>query len=260
MRVGGIMYSEMNILEVYNRISENKISIEDFLVILPKIHTILTKIDLDMVEIIELVDTLLIFKNNNKLNNINEESIKLLVKIIKTEKSIIDGNLYFNLKLKFLLLPFDLNKCEKEILLFLSEFEVFLDLISKVSTNNDYNMLWKYNEELVMLMFEYKKVVNLYQDNNKYNLINSTTLSHLASLFYFNQDEYGKDSIFFYKLAKKLLENNSDLVKYYINEGIYHNFGKLILSPKEIEKEYILNKNMLDYEYNQEKEEKRKCK
>ena len=166
------MFNEMNILGIYNTISDKTIDKETFFVILPKLHIILTNFNLDYIEIIDLIDTLLIFKENNLLKLINEESIKLLVKITDS-KDILEKSLYFPLVLKHLLLPVELNKCEEEyeIMLFLSEFEMILELINKKLSQQELDTLKKYNTDLYDLSCEYKKIYELYQNHRNYNLI-----------------------------------------------------------------------------------------
>ena len=92
-------------------------------------------------------------------------------------------------------------------------------------------------------------------------MITSTTISHLSSIYYFNQTEYENNIILISKITDNILENKKEFINYYLNEGIYNNFGKVFLNKKDLLKEYEVSKRMLDYVYQQEKkEDKRKCK
>ena len=248
------------ILENYNKISNKPLNNDDFLIIFPKIILILNKINIDEVGMVELIDVLLEFKELNKIDQITEESIKIVIKAIKNTKVNLEGVLYFPLILKHMLLPYQLDKCDEEynLLLFLSEFDILVESISKVFEKKDFEVLFKYNQELVKTIIEYKKAQKIYKECPYNQYILSTMISHLVTTFYFNQGNYDNKYDLIVTITKNIVDGYQGFINYCYNEGIYENFTKIYLEEDKIQKEYIVSQNMLDYAYEIEKEEKRK--
>ena len=101
-------------LNLYNEISEKKLSSQEFITIFPKFSLILNNFSLDILEMIKLTDVLLEFKNNNQLDKINNETIELIKKITNSKLYNLEGSLYLSILIKHMLISFDINKCEKE--------------------------------------------------------------------------------------------------------------------------------------------------
>ena len=238
-------------LNVYNEISEKKLSSQEFITIFPKFSLILNNFSLDILEMIKLTDVLLEFKNNNQLDKINNETIELIKKITNSKLYNLEGSLYLSILIKHMLISFDINKCEKEYdtILHISRFETLLELITMRFQKNDYDLLQKYNSELSELVLQYKKNIDLYKTKIKGEIILSMMISHLYSIFYFNQLEYDNDYNTLDLMVNNLINNYQQFINYCYNEGIVDNFSKIILEPDEIKKEYSVSKKMLDYTF-----------
>ena len=119
------MYNKKSIIDIYNEISDEKLDEQELLSILPKLYLILNKITLDNVEIVQVIDVLKEFKNLNKLDSINPETIDLIIKIAIIDDFALEGTLYFSLILKYTLLPFNKSIYQEnyDSLFLISEFE-----------------------------------------------------------------------------------------------------------------------------------------
>ena len=251
-----------NFINIYNRISEKELPPQEFISIFPKFSLILNNFSLDIVEMIELTDILLEFKNNYQLDKINNETVDLIKKITKSKLYNLGGYLSISILIKHMLLSFDINKCEREYdtILHISSFETLLELITIIFQNKDYKLLQKYNNELSELSLQYKKNIDLYKTKIKGEIVLSTIMSHLYSIFYFNQLEYNKEYSTLDLIVNNLINNYQQVVNYCYNESILNNFSKIALTPSEIKKEYSASKKMLDYTFDKlnRKGEKRK--
>ena len=238
-------------LNVYNEISEKKLDSKEFITIFPKFSLILNNFTLDIFEMIKLTDVLLEFKNNNQLDKINNETIELIKKITNSKLYNLEGSLYLPILIKHMLISFDINKCEKEYdtILHISKFETLLELITMRFQKKDYDLLQKYNSELSELVLQYKKNIDLYKTKIKGEIILSMMISHLYSIFYFNQLEYDSDYNKLDLMVNNLINNYQQFINYCYNEGIIDNFSKIMLEPDEIKKEYSVSKKMLDYTF-----------
>ena len=238
-------------LKIYNEISEKKLDSKEFITIFPKFSLILNNFTLDIFEMIKLTDVLLEFKNNNQLDKINNETIELIKKITNSKLYNLEGSLYLPILIKHMLLSFDINKCEKEYdtILHISKFETLLELITMRFQKKDYDLLQKYNSELSELVLQYKKNIDLYKTKIKGEIILSMMISHLYSIFYFNQLEYDNDYNKLDLMVNNLINNYQQFINYCYNEGIIDNFSKIMLEPDEIKKEYSVSKKMLDYTF-----------
>ena len=251
------------ILELYNLISNTNINFNEEKEIIEKLKLILSKVDLDNIEIIELIDTLLCFKKLNLLENINEKTIDLIIKINKNTIVNLEGTLYFSIILKHFLLPHNENKCDNEynINIFLSEFEIIIRLIDEILDKESFKVLIKYNLYLGKLVLEYKKMKKLLKNKNYNVVIIKTMFSHMLALFYFNQEKYDSNYDLINQIIESIIYNYQEFINYCYTENIYQNYSKLFLEPEEIKKEYEVCQNMLDYTYScmKENKSKRKC-
>ena len=258
------LYNKINsIFNFYNSISDNKLSREDFVVILPKLLIIISNIKLDIVDIIQIIDTLLEFKEYQQLDKINKETIYLLKKITNNKFFKLEGSIYLSVFLKHLLLHFNLNKCKNnyEKLLHISTFETLVELLEKFLNNDDLSLLRAYNFELSELIIQYKLNKQLYNQTIHNEIILKTMMTHFYSIFYFNLDEYDYNYRELGVLVNNSINNYQQFINYCYNEEICDNFTKIVLETNEIEKEYEVCKKMLDYVFNdlQKEKKKRKC-
>ena len=193
-------YIETELVDVYNKMNGENISISDIAPILSKMNLVMNRIDLDDNEIIDLIDTLLFFNRNKLLDTINDETLDLLSLILgnASNKLYKEDSFYLIENLKLLLLPFNLNNCLDEALLpsFLASFDMFLNKIVLLNAE-DLMILKKYNKELFEVVIRLKYLIEKYADNellNKLstldNMIIYTTLSHLGTVFYFDLASY----------------------------------------------------------------------
>ena len=248
-------------LNIYSNISEKKITQQEFIDIFPKFALIINYFSLDVIEMIELVDTLVEFKNCHQIAKINEKTVILLKKTTNNKFYNLEKTLYISRLLKHLLLPFNINKCKEEYDTFLhiSTFETLLDLIVNVFNKEDYNLLQTYNYELSEISLQYKKNRELYKKKINDEIILYTLMSHIYAIYYFNQEQYGNDYSNLNLLINNTIDNYQQLINYCYAEGISDNFKKIILEKKEIYKEYEVCRKIIDYFFDDKNKEKRKC-
>ena len=249
------MYNKNNILSFYNQISEEKLSQREFLIILPKLYMILNKIKIDQFELIDIIDTLKEFKKYNKLDKITSESIDLIRKIACKDIIDLEGTLYFSMILKHTLLPYNLDICDKDynLMIFLSEFEIFIELISKVANKRDLMLLDKYNPELKEVISKYKDSKRIYNQYVINDVILSEMSSHFASMLYFNLDEFEFDYGLINEIMYRIIENYQYFIDYCCSLDIHKNYTRENIDIKNIEKEYIVSYNMLKYLFENKK-------
>lgn len=257
-----LMETITKFLNIYNNVSEKKLSYQEFITIFPKFVLITNNISLDIIEMIDLTDTLIEFEKYHQLAKINEETVLLIKKITENKFYNLEGSLYFSKLLKHLLMPFNLNKCDKdyETFLHISTFETLLELIIGIFNDSDYSLLQTYNCELNEIVLQYKKNIYLYKKKINNEIMLSTILSHLYSIFYFNQIKYNSDYCILDLVVNNSINNYQQFVNYCYYEGISDNFTKMVLEKKEIQKEYAVSQKMLDYTFdnlNKEKDKKR---
>lgn len=251
-------------LEIYNKYSEEKICQKDISAIYIKLNEILSRINLDEIEIVETIDALLYFYNNNLLEKINEESLTLLSKILGNEDGqyFSEDTLHFVKYLKNLLIPFDLNHCDYEYNLnyFLGEFDVFFNLIILNLNNEELLLIQNYNPELFEIVLRCKYIIVKYLNNNSVqngfvtnNFIIDNTMMHLATMLYFSLSEFRNDKDEYnYELLEqvfnRLISNFNEYLISCFEYGIYENGIDTIFNPKNIGNEYLICKKMLEQE------------
>ena len=252
------MYSEKNILEIYKKNFEKEVDSHKVKNILPKIYLITKNYSMDEIDLLNIVDTLIEFNDNNMLDKINEETIKLL-KTITASNDIKEDVPYFSLLLKHLLLPFYLNKCDSSynLSVFLNQFDCLTDLMSINLDDNELEIVKKYNLELYELVKNYKLVINDYENSDLYKysslndkLVINTTLSHLKTMLYFNLSMFE----YKYELVKKVFNNIISNYVDYLYEcsqyDIYSDSINLRINPKNVLNEYKLCFDLIKQEYN----------
>ncbi len=257
------MYNRKQILEIYNKISDDKLDNSELLTILPKLYLIINKVNVDEVELIRTVDVLKEINKYNKLDNVTPEVIDLIIRSIKNGDIDLEGAVYFSIMLKHVILPYNENFCDEEYntVLFLSEFEIFIELFNKMLKKKDLIILDKYNHELKEVIVKYKEVMNIYKRCVINDVMFGAMISHFAAMLYFNLDDYDFDYDLISDLSYDLINNYQKFIDYCFNLGIHKNFTRIQEDLKGIEYEYAVSNEMLKYTYNNKKEEKikRKC-
>ena len=240
---------------IYNEISDEEIDSSQFDIIIPKLELIQSYIKLDLEEEIELIDVLLEFNKYGKLSNINMETLNLVNKIVDKNNSFIDNELYYPLYLKHILLSYNINKCKNEydLMMFLTEFENVLNIISKKFNQEDLKVLNKYNHELAEISMIYRNYEELGKDND-INII----ISHIIGLFYFKLDLYNIDLIVLEKIIHNIVDNDKEVIDYLKNEEILSNLNSLNPDSEKLNKEYEISGKIIDLIFSKE-EIKRKC-
>lgn len=246
------MYHKKAIIDLYNKISEEKINQDELSIILPKLYLIMNKIEMDEVEIIMVIDTLREINNLNQIEKITPEIIDLIIKITKNDKINLEGTLYFSIILKHVILPYSLNKCNQDynLMMYLSEFELLIELINKMLNKKDLIILDKYNHELTEIIKKYKEVMAIYKKYVINDVILNTMISHFSSMLYFNLDDYDKKYDLLMEIVINIINNYQPFIDYCCSYGIHKNFTRINTDLKGIEMEYIISNDMLKYLYN----------
>ena len=245
------MYNSKQIINIYNLISDEKINKESITTILPKLYMIINKVELDEVEIVSVIDTLKELEKNDVLGKVNVEIIDLINKIIESEEINLEGTVYFSEILKHTILPFNKNVCSKEynLMLFLSEFEIYIELISQRLNKKELGILDKYNHELTEIIKVYKNVQNIYKKVVYNDVMLSSMISHFASMLYFNLEDYDFDYNLVNEVFERILYNYQEFIDYCCSMGIQKNYTRLENDISNIELEYIIGNEMLKYVY-----------
>lgn len=239
------------ILEIYYRVSRKKIDVDDLVSVLPKVQLMLTKIKLDNVEIVNLIDVLVDIKKVNMLDKVTSESLDLIVNSVCEDNGRIDRSIYLPLMVRHILLPYNVNRCDNknELLLFLSQYEMVVELIIKFFKEKDYIILEKYNPELADVIDAYRNTMRLYKTiiGKEYVLCN--IIAHMSTMLYFKLDEYNFDYGLVEETASRLMDNYDEFIDYCQKEDILDNFRNYFVSMENIQKEYVVSEKFLKYTY-----------
>lgn len=256
------MYNQKKIIELYNTICEEKINKQELFTILPKLYLIINKIPMDEVDLINAIDVLIEIRDLNQLDKITPELIDLIIRITKNEKINLEGTLYFTIILKHIVLPYKINICDKNynLMLFLSEFEILIDLINIMLNKKDLIILDKYNHELHEIIMKYKEIRKIYDRYVINDVILGTMSLHFATMLYFNLDDYDFEYNLISDLFIQLINNYQQFIDYCCSLGIHKNFTRISDNLSGIEMEYIVSNDMLKYIYQKNKDEKIKRK
>jgi len=254
-----------NIIDFYNEVSDEKIDVNGIMPIIPMMKLVLEKVEFDDIEMLSLIDTLLEFKKLGVLDKINEESLKLLSRVIGNDSGFYEEDKsYFCLRLKHLLVPCSLNKCnplnevtkDDELVKYLAEMDIMLNNMAVELNEDDLKLLKKYNEELFNVLICYKDILRKYEniDVEKTNFISdaiiiNSTLSHLASMLYFCLDMYEYRYDLMDKVFERIINNYQEYLFDCRNYDIYTDRTNLIFDPSNIYNEYVICKDMLDKEF-----------
>ena len=144
--------------------------------------------------------------------------------------------------------------------MFLSEFEIYMELVRQSLNEKELCILGKYNNELKEIIIKYKEVVKIYKEYNCNDIMLSYIISHLASMLYFNLDRYNHDYNLIVEVFERIINNHQDFVNYCYQEKIDKNFNINSFNIEDTKNEYIISNKMLEYVYNEKKNEKIKRK
>ena len=245
------MYNKKSIIDIYNEISDEKLDEQELLSILPKLYLILNKITLDNVEIVQVIDVLKEFKNLNKLDSINPETIDLIIKIAIIDDFALEGTLYFSLILKYTLLPFNKSIYQEnyDSLFLISEFELYLELISKTITKKDLMIMDKYNHDLKEIIIHYKESERIYKKYVVNDILLDMMLSHFATMLYFNLEDFNYDYDILIDILYQIIDNYQGFIDYCCALKLHKNYTRLIVDSEMILKEYKASYDMLKFYY-----------
>ncbi len=254
------MYNERELMKIYNEVSDQKLTFDDTLPILSKFNLIIGKIPMDNIEMVMLIDVLKEFEKDNNLDKITTESLNLLSKIIGNENNEFhqEDALYIPRRLKHLLLPSYLNKCENEydLPIFLAEFDILLGLMHENMKQSDYELLKKYNSDLNEIIKRYSTIITNYRKSELCKksgtadiIIVDTTISHLATMLYFGLSNYDYTYDLLNKVTNSIIENYLDFMYYCYTEDVYKDILHMHFNPDNVLKEYTLCNELLQKEF-----------
>ena len=249
--------------DILRRICDNNYSLDDINKILPKLTIICKNCDVYGEELIKIIELLIELDKECRLEMVNKESLDIVNSIYKL--SSIFGNMfkitYYEI-IKHLLVPYNLNKCEYEMIVYLyqSRFELLMGIIGKLLRKGPYyqffSLISKYNKELYDLILTQQKCDEILREKEEIDLLIASTLSHMFGVFYFNQDKYENDYQMIEQLAINIINNPDEFNAYCEDEGI----TMIPSNDKELEKIYAGVNKLLDSAYVKKKEEKRERK
>ncbi len=253
------MYNKKRIIEIYNKLSDIEINEKKISEILPQLYLIINKVNPDEVELVTIIDVLEEIKNLGYLYKITPEIIDLMIRITKNEKINLEGSLYFSVILKHVVLPYNENNCDKDynLMVFLSEFEIFIELAIKMLNKKDFMILDKYNHELKEIILKYKEARKIYDNYVINDIILSTMLSHFATILYFNLDDYECEYDLIIDILCNIINRYQEFIDYCCSLNIHKNFTRISDDLKGIEQEYVVSKEMLKYLYDNKKQEEK---
>ena len=257
-------YTNKELLEIYNGSNKFKEleSIGDTLNNLCKI------MEFDPYTLDDLIETLLYFKDLNILDKVNNETLSLLKQLTFGNKKEIfkdDNTIFLNKYLRYLLLPFNYNHCDKEYNLgnFLGEFDVFINLIKDNCNKEDYINLYKYNKDLYEIVGRFYKIRNELEEMNlfiysglKEKVLLNSVISHLSTLLYLSIDNFDYNYDLLNETFNDILNNIFEFLMICDENKIFQN----MISPYEDEiiREYNFCLELLKNKYKEIVEVKRR--
>ena len=203
------------------------------------------------------IDRLLNELSNNKvINKINDELLDLISRILGNEDKVIylEDIEHFISILKNITLPFYKNKCEKkeELSTFLKDFDKMINLMTINLQEKDYEILYKYNKELINVIQEYIKILDIYQfsdGNISDTKIITATLSHLVVIMYLSMDEYDYDRNVLEKVFLKIINNYEEFLYECRILGYFKEDEELVIDDEQVLKDFTLCSELLKQEY-----------
>ena len=250
------MYNKKQIKSMYKDFNGNEIDNNILEIIIPKLYLILNKTELDEIEMLTIIDDLIEINNLGLLNNINVEIINIINKISSDDILNLSGTLYFSQTLKNILIPHDKNICDKEynLTMFLSEFELLLDLISKKLNKKELVVLDKYNHELTEIIKKYREVKAIYKQIVYNDVMLDSMISHFATMLYFKLDEYDYDYNLIMEVFERIVNKYQEFIDYCCSLGIHKNYTRIEKDIDNIKLEYIIGNDMIKYVHDEKKE------
>ena len=259
------MYTESDIIKEYKEIYHDLLDYEKLKKVLPTLNFLNKNVNFDEIELLNTIDVLFDFCDNSLLNKINNETITLLIKILGTN-NLKNKILYFPILLKHLLFPYNLNKCNNEfdIIVFLSQFDFFTDLMCINLNKKNLELVKKYNVELYELIKNYKIIIKEYENSQLYKkislndkLVINATLSHLKTILYFNLSLFDYKYELMYKVFNNIITNYIGYLYECCQYDIYSDTINLKIDPHNILNEYKLCYDLINQEYNESIKKKR---
>ena len=259
------MFHSYYLIGLYEKQTGESLSIEEASVILSKIRLFLKYVKMNINDLLCLMDDLYLFKKEKKLQLIDEDLFKLMAKIMLDDENSVfsyEDSLYLMQDIQCLLLPSDKlisSDMDEEKIKDLTEFDIFISKIVKNISCDKLFKIKKYNDKLFNIL---KDVMNLYQEYQKEHhntldfyeiMIVNTTIFHLITLYYLNQDEY--DETLLIDACQRIIDNMEEFINYCHENDIYSNL--LTLSYEELIEEYKICDNILKYCNNLLKKKKR---
>lgn len=194
--------------------------------------------------------------NKKVITKISDELLELISRILGNEDGVIysEDIEYFISILKYITLPFYKNKCVKkeDLSTFLKEFDKMINLMTINLQEKDYEIIYKYNKELVNVIKEYIRILDIYQisgGNISDTKIITSTLSHLVVIMYLSMDEYEYDCNVLEKVFLKIINNYEDFLYECRILGYFKEDEELVINDEQVLKDFTLCSELLKQEY-----------
>lgn len=248
-----------DLIELFDKISKEKMEDSKKKVIIDKILLFNQYIEISPISLINVVEKFINIEKLGFIDKINEDLFVLLKNILcknKEGKINEEDGLYSLDYLYYLVIPYNVIKCENEYDLqkFLGEFEIMVSYIEDDDSFLDMEKLRLYNEELYnIILFRISWILkNINNDKLKKGsfhdlLIIETTLSHLMTIYYFSYDKYGENTCILEDAYNIILDKFDRLKEYFKEKNVYsdllsNSFG----CTNNILREYEICKEILD--------------
>ena len=205
--------------------------------------------------IFDVIDCFVYFNRLNVLEKINDNLFVLMKRLLGIKNNN-ENNINFLDYLKYMVIPYNLLNCDKEdeLLKFFGDFETFISLIQHYGSLLDIEMIKSYNNDLYNIVSfknnKEKELINKGKISNmgfKENIILTTTLFHLLTVFYLKLDVYHKDYDIISKGYDVVYENLDRLIDYCKINNMYNDvLSNDFLLKKNCLEEFVFSRKILD--------------
>ncbi len=254
-----MLFDEEKLRKIYDDAKKGKNDFNAINSIAKALYVICPRMEYDSYVLNDIIKTLLIIENNGKINFINENTMKMVCRLILgSDEEVFDdfSNLYLDLYLRYIFVPY--NNCKVRnpynIGIFIDQFEEVVSFIYENYDIENLSLLKKINPEFAEVVSSFIYYFDQYHNSKLYQLAPLcdrmaifNTFLHLATIFYFNLDNYDKDYKILHNVYEKINNNYFEFLEFCMEEGTMPDFSERDLYI--LQKELIVCEKFLHQEY-----------